>query len=129
MAIIFYRLVKQSWENRFLFVLAAIISFLILSPLLKGFIGLRSLLNIFLTIIFISSIYAVSQKRHNFLIGTLLVLPMLSDTWIKPFYKSPALSLIGTVFRNTLFCLHGNYHFILCLQTELGLPSMSYMLL
>ena len=86
---------KQSWENRFLFVLVSILCFLILSPLLKGFTGFRNLLDIFLTVIFISSIYAVSQKRYHLIIATLLVLPMLLDTWTNHFIVSPALSLTG----------------------------------
>ena len=90
------RLLKKSWENRFLFVLVAFLSFLILSPLLNNFFRLSLLLDIFLTIIFISVIYAVSQKRHYLLIGTLLVLPLLLATWTKHLVVSPALSLIGT---------------------------------
>ena len=90
------RLFQKSWENRFLFVLVAILGFLILSPLLDNFFRLSLLLDIFLTIIFISAIYAVSQKRHYFFIGTLLILPLLLATWTKHFLMSPALSLIGT---------------------------------
>ena len=97
MAIPFFdRLLEKSWENRFLFVLVSLLSFLILSPLFKGFIGLRSLLDIFLTIVFISSICAVSQKRRDFIIATLLVLPLLLATWVNHFIESPALSLVGT---------------------------------
>jgi glucan phosphoethanolaminetransferase (alkaline phosphatase superfamily) len=93
---LFDRLTEKSWENRFLFVLVAILSFLILSPLLKNFLRVSLLLDIFLTAIFISAIYAVSQKRHYLLIGTLLVLPLLLDTWTKHLLVSPALSFIGT---------------------------------
>ena len=97
MAIPFFdRLLEKSWENRFLFVLAAILSFLILSPLLKNFLRVSQFLDLFLTIIFISAIYAVSQKRHYFLIGTLLILPLLLATWTKQLIMSPALSFIGT---------------------------------
>ena len=90
------RLLEKSWGNRFLFVLVAILSFLIIRPLLDNFFRVSFLLDIFLLVIFISAIYAVSQKRHYFLIGTLLVLPGLLDTWTKHLIMSPALSLIGT---------------------------------
>jgi len=93
---LFDRLLEKSWENRFLFVLVAFLGFLILSPLFDNFFRLSLLLDIFLTIIFISVIYAVSQKRHYFLIGTLLILPLLLATWTKHLVVSPALSLIGT---------------------------------
>ena len=69
--------------------------FLILSPLLQDFIGLSTLLDLFLTVILISSIYAVSQKRHDFIIAILLVLPLLLATWTRHFIESPALSLVS----------------------------------
>lgn len=69
---------------------------MILSPLLKGFIGLTLLLDIFLTVIFVSSIYAVGRGKHHLIIATLLILPMLIATWTKHLIMSPALSLIGT---------------------------------
>ena len=90
-------LVKWCARERFLFVLVSLLGFLILSPLFKGFIGLKTFLDIFLTVIFISAIYAVSQKRHNLIIGTLLITPMFLATWISHFVESPALSLIATV--------------------------------
>lgn len=103
MAIPFFdRLLEKSWDNRFLFVLVSLLSFLILSPLFKDFIGLRNLLDIFLTIIFISSIYAVSQQKKYLIIATLLVLPLLLATWINHFIESPALSLART-FSGILF--------------------------
>ena len=98
----FGQLIKRFAQERFLFVFVSLLSFLILSPVLKGFIGLSSLLDIFLTVVFISSIYAVSQKKHHLIIAALLVFPLLLSTWIRYFVESPALSIIGT-FSGILF--------------------------
>jgi hypothetical protein len=95
-------LVKKFAPDRFLFVLVSLLSFLILSPLLNGFIGLSSFLDIFLTVVFISSIYAVSQKRNHLIIAVLLISPLLVSTWTGYFFESPALSLVGT-FSGILF--------------------------
>jgi len=96
MAIPFFdRLVEKSWHNRFLFLLVAILSFLILNPLLNNFFRISVLLDIFLTIVFVASIYAVSQKRHHLVIGTLLLLPLLLTTWTKHLVQSPVLPIIG----------------------------------
>jgi voltage-gated potassium channel len=96
MAILFFdRLLEKSWGNRFLFVLVSILCFLILSPLLKGFTGFRNLLDLFLSVIFISSIYAISQQRYHLIIATLLVLPFLLGTWVNHLIVSPALALTG----------------------------------
>ena len=96
------RLVEKFVQERFLFVLVSLLSFLILSPLLKGFIGLSNLLNIFLTFILLSSIYAVSQKMHQRVIALLLAFPLLLSTWINYYIESPALSIVGT-FSGILF--------------------------
>jgi len=96
MAILFFdRLVEKSWHNRFLFVLIAILSFLILNPLLNNFFRISVLLDIFLTIVFVASIYAVSHKRHHLIIGILLLLPLLLTTWTKHLVQSPVLTVIG----------------------------------
>jgi hypothetical protein len=89
-------LVKKCIHERFFFVLVALLSFLILSPLLKDFLGLRSFLNVFLTVVFISSIYAVSQKRHHLIISILLALPLLLSTWADNFIENSALPIVGT---------------------------------
>ena len=96
------RLIAKCFKERFLFVLVALLSFLILSPLLKGFIGLSSFLDIFLSVVFISSLYAVSQKKKHLIIGSLLVFPLLLSTWIRYFIESPTLSIVGT-FSGILF--------------------------
>jgi hypothetical protein len=95
-------LVKKCIHERFFFVLVALLSFLILSPLLKDFLGLRSFLNVFLTVVFISSIYAVSQKRHHLIISILLALPLLLSTWADNFIENSALPIVGT-FSGILF--------------------------
>ena len=95
-------LVKKCIQERFFFVLVSLLSFLILSPLLKNFIGLSNLLNIFLSFVLISSIYAVSQKMHQRVIALLLALPLLLSTWINYYLESPVLSIIGT-FSGILF--------------------------
>ena len=95
-------LVKKCIQERFFFVLVSLMSFLILSPLLKNFIGLSNLLNIFLSFVLISSIYAVSQKMHQRVIALLLAIPLLLSTWINYYLESPALSIAGT-FSGILF--------------------------
>ena len=103
MAIIFDRLVAKSWENRFLFLLVSLLCFLILSPLLKDFIRISFLLDIFLTAVLLASIYAISQKKHHTLIGTILFLPVLVSTWSTYFVKIPSLTLMGSFFGILFF--------------------------
>ena len=96
-------LIDACFKGRFLFLLVSILSFLVLSPLLRGFIGISILLKIFLTVVFITAIYAVSQKKHFFVIGSLLAFPMLAATWSADFVETPSLLLVGDCFGILFF--------------------------
>ena len=96
-------LIDACFKGRFLFLLISILSFLVLSPLLRGFIGISILLKIFLTVVFITAIYAVSQKKHFFVIGSLLAFPMLTATWSTYFANIPSLLLVGNCFGILFF--------------------------
>ena len=96
-------LIEACFKNRFFFLLVSILSFLILSPLLRGFVGIKILLDLFLTAVFISAIYAVSQKKYFSLIGILLALPMLAVTWSAYFVKIAVMPLAGSCFGILFF--------------------------
>jgi len=96
-------LIEVCFKNRFLFLLISILSFLILSPLLRGFVGISILLDIFLTAVFISAIYAVSQKKFFSLIGILLALPMFAVTWSAYFVNIAVMQLAGSCFGILFF--------------------------
>jgi len=96
-------LIEVCFKNRFLFLLISILSFLILSSFLRVFVGIKILLDIFLTAVFISAIYAVSQKKYFCLIGILLALPRLAVTWSSYFVKIPIMPLAGSCFGILFF--------------------------
>ncbi len=70
---------------------------LVLSPLLEDFVGLKFLLNIFMTVIFISGVYAVSQKKIYMLITAALAIPLLASMWSVYFMKIPYFHLTGQI--------------------------------
>ena len=96
-------LIKKCFKERFLFIIVALLSFLILSPLLENFVRLSILLDLFLTAVFIAAIYAISHKKHFFLIGVLLALPMLASTWSPYFVIIPSIPVIGSIFGILFF--------------------------
>jgi hypothetical protein len=55
-------------------------------------------MDIFITTILISGVYAVSKKKHILLIAALLALPMLMSIWTDNFVKVPSLILAGDCF-------------------------------
>ena len=89
----------QWGKGRFLLLLVSLLGLIVLVPLLEGyFAGIRFLLDIFVTAIFIAGIYAVSRNRFTGSIAIVLALPMFVSTWITPFWNSPLLVLTGDLF-------------------------------
>jgi hypothetical protein len=55
-------------------------------------------MDIFITTILISAVYAVSKKKHIILTAALLGLPMFTSIWTDNFVKVPSLILLGDFF-------------------------------
>ena len=85
------------FRERFLSLLIFIIAMIIIGPLVEEFVRLSILIDILWSAIFISAVYAVSQKKHHILIGVLLSLPMLGSIWAKYFVEFKALVVVGSL--------------------------------
>ncbi len=85
-------------KDRFLFLLVSILLLLALQPFLAGFAGLSRLLNIFLTAVLISAVYAVSNKKQTAIIGLLLATPMFLGMWSHQLVTMPRLHLLSHGF-------------------------------
>ena len=96
-------LIDACFQGRFLFLIISLLGYLIVTPLLEGFIGIKLLLGIFTTAIFITAIYAVSRKKLFFVIGSLLALPMLVSMWSTYLVDIPTLLLVGNCFGILFF--------------------------
>jgi hypothetical protein len=68
---------------------------MVISPMLEGFIRIKILMDIFVTIVFISSIYAVSHRKSMIYFACALALPMFISLWVPGISKIPFLSLTG----------------------------------
>lgn len=89
-------------KSRFLFVLIALMSLMMLSPMLAGFVRLNILIDIFITIVFISCISAVSNTRRQVFICVILALPTFLITWLPDNEQHTSLYLAGN-FSGILF--------------------------
>jgi hypothetical protein len=85
------------FQERFLSLLIFIIAMIIIGPLIEEFVHLNILIDILWTGIFVSAIYAVSQKKHHIFIAVLLALPMLGSIWTKYFVQHKALVVVGSL--------------------------------
>ena len=94
---------KVCFKERFLGLLIFIIAMLIVGPLFEEFVKIRILMDILWSAIFVSAIYAVSQKKHHIVIGVFLALPMLGSIWTKYFVQYKALITVGSLCGAAFF--------------------------
>ena len=90
---------RDIFKGKFLFLLLSLLLYLVLVPLLEGFVRFRILIDIFLTAILISGIYAVSQKKIHSVIVAMLALPMFGAMWSSHFVEIPSVILLGDCFE------------------------------
>jgi hypothetical protein len=91
------------FRERFLSLLIFIIAMLVIGPLFEEFVGLKILIDILWSAIFVSAIYAVSKKKRHIVIGVLLALPMLGSIWTKYFFQYKALMVVGSLCGAAFF--------------------------
>lgn len=95
---IYNSLTQDCFKNRFLFLLISILCLLVFTPVLQGFIGVRILMNAFITAILIFGTYAASKKIYITTIAVSLALPMLVSIWLSHFADMPFLVFVGDCF-------------------------------
>ena len=91
-------LIKSFFKDRFLFLMVSLMGMIVFTQIFKEFANLQILLDIFLTLVFISSIYAVSNKKNVVFIAFALALPMFIYLWVPSIEKIPLLALTGELF-------------------------------
>ena len=95
---------QWSIVHRFLFLLFAIMLLFILHPLVDEFVRLNFLLDIFLSLILISAIYAVSERKVPLILALMTALPALFSHWADHFLKIRFLHLLDVIFAALFFC-------------------------
>ena len=89
--------------GRFLFLLISILLLFVLRPFLEGYIGINLLLDIFFSFILFSGIYAVSQKKYQFIIALCIAIPPCLLFWSTHLLESPSLILVRNSFMIIFF--------------------------
>ena len=84
-------------KERFLILVCLILGTIVLVPILKGFAALRIFLDIFITAIYISMVYTVSDKKRHLYIGALFAMAMLISLWLHYFLQNNLVFAIGRI--------------------------------
>lgn len=96
-------IIRHVLEGRFYFLMGSLLAYFALVPFLENFIRIRILLDIFLSAILLSGIYAVSQNKRHLVIAAILALPMLILVWTTQFTPIPLWKLLKNLFLVLFF--------------------------
>jgi voltage-gated potassium channel Kch len=77
----FLSFTKACHKDRFLLLIVFMVALVVLGPFIEGFLRLRFFMNLCFSIIFIATIYAVSQKRQYIIFAATLLIPVLLAVW------------------------------------------------
>jgi hypothetical protein len=91
-------LLEFFYKHRIVMLLAAILSMIIGSPFLDDVFHFAVIPDIFITIIFVLGIYAISHKKMHIYISLGLAIPMFISVWSAHLYEIPGLSVWGHFF-------------------------------
>jgi voltage-gated potassium channel Kch len=69
------------FRRRFFILFVSLLALILVTPLAREFVGIQMVWNIFLTGILLSGFHAVSERKRNVYIASLLALPMLVYLW------------------------------------------------
>jgi hypothetical protein len=81
--------------GRFLFLLISMVLMFALRPFLESFVRISYLMDIFFIVIFLSAVYAISQKRSTFIIALVMALLIEILIWLGHLTDISSLRTIG----------------------------------
>jgi hypothetical protein len=91
------------FRGRFLFLLIYLLALIAAQPIDEAIGRFGLILNIAVSIILISAIYAISEKSIHTVIGILLAVPLLLLVWAKQIFEIPWLQIPETIIGITFF--------------------------
>jgi len=86
-----------SSKDRFLILVCLILGQLVLVPILSRFVAAHIFLEMFLTAIVISMLYAISHKKGQVIVGMFLAIMMLASLWSQYFYQNKGIAVFGMI--------------------------------
>ncbi len=89
--------------GRFLFLLIALILTLALRPFLEGVFRITYLMDIFFTVIYLSAVYAASQKRGIFIVAIFISLLTVVLLWLARLTDNSSFGIAGNITGSLFF--------------------------
>jgi len=96
-------IIQETSKGRMLYLLIVILLYLLLVPIVDRFIRLNFLFDLFMSIILVTGIYAVSQGKRRAITASLLGAPMLVFLWLNNYYTSDWIVICASFFAVLFF--------------------------
>ena len=104
MPVRFYsKILQETSQGKFLSLLVTILLYLGIIPLIERFVHVKFLLDILFSMILISAIFAVSQKKYQTVIALALGVPMLAMLWVDKFVLTDRLWIASQLMAAVFF--------------------------
>jgi hypothetical protein len=94
---ILLKIIDDTLKGKFLFLLVALLLYIGVSPVINYLIHFKWVLDIFFSIILLSGIYAVSNKKQHAVIASLLALPLFATIWLNSYLQQTGLTIAACV--------------------------------
>jgi hypothetical protein len=85
------------FRRRFFILFVSLLAMILVTPLVQDLVGIHIVWNIFLSAILLSGVHAVSGKKRNVYIASLLALPMLVSVWSAYLVENNYVVVVGTL--------------------------------
>jgi hypothetical protein len=89
--------VRSWYKSRFIYLIVAIISLIVVVPFLDGYVRIRILADLFFTVIFLAAIFSISQKKR------LMALGVIVSLWVTYFVANDTVFIVGRIFGILFF--------------------------
>ena len=101
------------FQKRFLFLLILLLTLIVVVPFIGDYSGLRIVVDISATGVFIAAMYAISEKKHQLIIALFLVVPTILTLWMNYFtsgkWALAASEICGILFFGFAIVIIVNY--------------------
>ncbi len=96
---------RRKTPVRFVLLLGLILCMLVLDPLPAPFVAVDFLVNLFMTAVFLGTLYSVSHERRLMVAAAVILLPGIVATWLPGVPPASALAAVGKVSGTAFFGL------------------------
>ena len=99
----FRYIVEETSKGRFVYLLVSLLILVGVGPFIAERAGLLILTDVFISLVLVAAIYAVSDSKRQVVTALVLGVPMLVTIWLKLMYRNEWSLAVGSVFAILFF--------------------------